>query len=363
VVLNKTSNSPLNITNSQQIAVILKQNSITVAVFACSMNGNRQIALPKLFHIHHPLIVCQTFSVASSKIQNPWMIMVVTFSSPLSDLRAPTEIAVISDSSAVKWVSDKIKTGDSSVVTFSLDSKLGFTAVKTSLNPNFVELIRREAVTLKTVKHPLIVEFLGDISHTSGHNSVIVTEFAGNGSLANHLSSAKYHLISPNKIARIIVGIALAMGFLHSRYFIHCDLKPDNILLDWDWNVRIADFGQSISLTNPEIPSLIHPNKIDGVALIDSYYLTPECYNNLYSQMSDVFSFGLILYELLTDQPAFSKELKLLEIAFIVNVKHKLPDIPEFVLPSVRELIKECWAQKNLTIGYSSITSWIDSRK
>jgi serine/threonine-protein kinase len=239
------------------------------------------------------------------------------------------------NSSEVKWVSDNIESGNSSVVGFSFDS-----------NPDFVELIRREAVILKTVKYPLIVEFLGDISYTSDQNSVIVTKFAGNGSLANHLSPAKYHLISPNKIARIIVGIALAMRFLHSRYFIHCDLKPDNILLDWDWNVRIADFGRSISLANPEIPPLIHDKAINGMWIVDASYLAPECYDNDCSQMSDVFSFGLILYELLTGKPVFSKELTRNEIMFKVAVKYKLPDIPEFVLPSVRELIKECLAEK-----------------
>jgi serine/threonine protein kinase len=173
-----------------------------------------------------------------------------------------------------------------------------------------------------------------------------VTEFAGNGSLANYLLSAEYPLSGANRIARIIVGIALAMRFLHSRYFIHYDLKPDNILLDWDWNVRIVDFGQSISLTNPEIPWLPHPNVNDNGLFIDSYYVAPECYDNHYSQMSDVFSFGLILYELLTGQPVFAKELTPEEIAFKVAVKHALPDIPEFVFPSARELITDCWAEE-----------------
>jgi serine/threonine protein kinase len=297
--------------------------------------------------VSHPPSLDRLFKLFRGFLENP---------EPLDDdgrrflnsferLRSPTEISIISDLSPIKWVSDKIESGDSSVVTFSLDSKLGFTAVKTSLNPNFVELIEREALILKTMKHPLIVEFLGDISHTSDHNSAIVTEFAGNGSLANHLSPAKYHLISPNKIARIIIGIALAMRFLHSRYFIHCDLNPDNILLDWDWNVRIADFGQSISLNNPEIPSLIHPKAIDEMLFFNSSYLAPECYDKSCSQMSDVFSFGLILYELLTGQPVFSKELTPNQIMFKV-IEHELPDIPEFVLPSVRDLIKECWAEK-----------------
>jgi serine/threonine protein kinase len=175
---------------------------------------------------------------------------------------------------------------------------------------------------------------------------VIVTEFAGNGSLANHLSSAKCPLSGANRIVRIIVGIALAMRFLHSRGFIHFDLKPDSVLLDWNWNVRIADFGQSISLNNPEIPSMTHPNVNDWGLFIDSYYLAPECYDNHYSQMSDVFSFGLILYELLTGQPVFPKELTPLEIAFKVGVKYKLPDIPMFLLPSARELITDCWAEE-----------------
>jgi hypothetical protein len=110
--------------------------------------------------------------------------------------------------------------------------------------------------------------------------------------------------------------------------------------------VRIAYFGQSISLTNPKIPSLIHPKTIDGMPFVDSSYLAPECYDHHCSQMSDVFSFGLILYELLTGQPVFSKDLTPNKIMFKVAVKYELPDIPEFVLPSVRELIKECWAQK-----------------
>jgi serine/threonine protein kinase len=261
-------------------------------------------------------------------------------------LKTPTAIPIILDPWGIKWIPDQIGSGDSSVVKLSLDSKSRLTAVKTSLKPKFAELIRREAVILKTVKHPLIVEFLGDISDKPDHNSVIVTEFAGNGSLANHLSQSEYPLSGANRITRIIVGIALAMRFLHSRYFIHFDLKPANILLDWNWNVRIADFGRSISLNNPEIPSVTHPNTRDGVLFMDSYYFAPECYDNRDSQMSDVFSFGLIGYELLTGQPVFSNELTLNEIAFIVAVKYKLPDIPEFVLPSASEIITDCWAEE-----------------
>jgi hypothetical protein len=62
--------------------------------------------------------------------------------------------------------------------------------------------------------------------------------------------------------------------------------------------------------------------------------------------MSDLFSYGLILYELLTSQSVFSKKLTPNEIPFNVAVKHELPDIPMFVLPSACKLIADCWAEE-----------------
>jgi hypothetical protein len=79
---------------------------------------------------------------------------------------------------------------------------------------------------------------------------------------------------------------------------------------------------------------------------MDSYYFAPECYDNRCSQMSDVFSFGLILYEVLTGQPVFSKELMPIQIACMVAVNHELPDIPKFILPFAREHITDCWAKE-----------------
>jgi serine/threonine protein kinase len=133
---------------------------------------------------------------------------------------------------------------------------------------------------------------------------------------------------------------------LHSQNVIHRDLSLNNILLDWDWNVRIADFGHSISLDNPNPPSLLQPNPNEVFPSGDVHYLAPERFANLCFQKSDVFSFGMIVYELLTGELAFPKEMPLIKIAFRISIDDERPVIPASVLPSARNLIMKCWAKE-----------------
>jgi serine/threonine protein kinase len=107
-------------------------------------------------------------------------------------------------------------------------------------------------------------------------------------------------------------------------------------LIDWNWNVRIGDFGHSISFDSA-------PPKREWPS-IGSHYLAPECYDNQCTPESDVFSFGLILFELVTGQPAFEKNLSQQAVAALVVVNDARPDIPESVLPAVHDLIQQCWA-------------------
>jgi hypothetical protein len=78
---------------------------------------------------------------------------------------------------------------------------------------------------------------------------------------------------------------------------------------------------------------------------INSSYLAPECYDNQYSQRSYIFSFGLIADELLTDQPAFPKELTKHQIRFEVAIKDERTPIPKFVLLSTWKLRTD-WLEK-----------------
>jgi serine/threonine protein kinase len=194
------------------------------------------------------------------------------------------------------------------------------------------------------LNHPLVIQFQELILNTSGHPA-IVTEFAGNGSLASHLPPAECRLKGANRITKVIVGIALAMRYLHSRGIIHRDLKPDNILLDWDWTVRIADFGHSISPENPISDSLSNSDSSRGWPSFDSRYAAPECYDNRDLPASDVFSFGLILYELLVGQSAFPEDLTQHGIAIRI-INNERPVIPKSLSEHTQELMMECWAEE-----------------
>jgi serine/threonine protein kinase len=239
-------------------------------------------------------------------------------------------------------VSEGLSSGHSSVATIALDSELQPIAMNTSKSPDRADLIHREVAFLKALNHPLVFGLRGSISDAPGHNSSILTEYAGNGSLADFVASDDQRRVcSPNRIAKIVVGIALAMRFVHSRDAIYRDLCPANVLLDWDWTVRIANFGLSASheiwpLSLPEAPGDCPP--------LDSRYHAPECYNCTFGSASDVFAFGLILFELLVGRPAFPESLNAAQIGFSVVIKDERPEIPDSVLPRPQALIEDCWA-------------------
>jgi serine/threonine protein kinase len=157
-----------------------------------------------------------------------------------------------------------------------------------------------------------------------------------NGSLADHLPNAENadfcQLHGPNRIAKIIAGIALAMRYVHSHNIVHRNLTPANVLLDWNWKVRIGGFEHSFS---PNEGQTAPPTG-------DSHYLAPECYYNIIAQENDVFSFGLILYELVVGRPAFERSLTPIQIAGILVLSDWKPTIPDSVLPKTRELISDC---------------------
>lgn len=186
-----------------------------------------------------------------------------------------------------------------------------------------VDQFINEVVILSLINHRNIVKLVGCCLETE--IPLLVYEFVHNNTLFHHLHD-KGHAssLSWNCRFRIALDIAYALAYLHSAAttsIFHRDVKSTNILLDENYNAIVADFGlsRSIPIEKSHLTTKVHGT---------FGYLDPEYFqSNQFTQKSDVYSYGVVLVELLTGEKAVSstkfEEEKSLVINFISAVKEK----------------------------------------
>lgn len=222
-----------------------------------------------------------------------------------------------------------------------------------SINENFLgkssllgtEKIMSEVKLLNTLEHPCILGVKALVMPSTEQSEwAIVTEYMENGTIAELLEKVKEakdgktpEVWTHTNVAIIVVGIVLGMRHIHRKSVLHRDLKPSNILLSKEFHPRIGDFGLSRMIDLDESGSSLS-RQVGTPA-----YMAPEmCKNVQYTNKVDVFSFGLILFELLTGHRAFSAVSLFDHIADLV--KGVRPAVPDEVVPNMRDLIKACWS-------------------
>ncbi|KAL2320907.1 hypothetical protein Fmac_029876 [Flemingia macrophylla] len=165
-----------------------------------------------------------------------------------------------------------------------------------------------EVEVIASVRHVNLVTLRGYCTATTnleGHQRIIVTDLMENGSLYDHLfGSAKKNLSWPIR-QKIAIGTARGLAYLHygaQPSIIHRDIKASNILLDGNFEAKVADFG--LAKFNPE--GMTHMStRVAGTM----GYVAPEY--ALYGQLterSDVFSYGVVLLELLSGKKALQTD-------------------------------------------------------
>ncbi|KAK8850271.1 hypothetical protein M9Y10_018399 [Tritrichomonas musculus] len=198
----------------------------------------------------------------------------------------------------------------------------------------YKKMINREIGIMIRCQHPTIIKFVGyslkDFNDQA--NVTIFMDLAKKGSLSDYLEKVRKGLsdiLFDNTVRQIIlIGISYGMMYLHHRHIIHRDLKPGNVLLDDNLHPIITDFG--LSKFNENNYSFDQSQQCGT-----SIYMAPEVFeNNQYSEKADVYSFGILMYEVVTDSipyPLFESK-KITPIKFANKVIYE-GYRPEFNVP------------------------------
>ena len=127
--------------------------------------------------------------------------------------------------------------------------------------------------------------------------------------------------------------------YLHSKHVLHRDVKLDNLLVDAQWNCKVTDFGTSV----------IRPTVSRSMTCIGTpTYMAPEVLQkDKYSEKADIYSFGIVLYEMFSGHRAYSLEpyksmnVAVLNSKILSGVRPALDDLPV----QLQQLVSDCWNQ------------------
>ncbi|KAF8411282.1 hypothetical protein HHK36_003829 [Tetracentron sinense] len=198
----------------------------------------------------------------------------------------------------------------------------------------------READILSKLHHPNVVAFYGVVQDGPGATLATVTEFMVNGSL-RHVLVRRDRYLDRRKRLIIAMDAAFGMEYLHSKNIVHFDLKCDNLLVNLKDPLRpickVGDFGLSKIKRN---------TLVSGGVRGTLPWMAPELLNGSSSKVSekvDVFSFGIVLWEILTGEEPYANMHYGAIIGGIVNNTLR-PHVPNFCDAEWRRLMEQCWA-------------------
>ncbi|KAM7487462.1 hypothetical protein LguiB_024946 [Lonicera macranthoides] len=203
-----------------------------------------------------------------------------------------------------------------------------------------IQDFRHEVNLLVKLRHPNIVQFLGAV--TEKKPLMLITEYLRGGDLHQFLKEKG--ALSPSTAVSFALDIARGMAYLHNEpnVIVHRDLKPRNVLLvntNAD-HLKVGDFGLSKLV---RVKNSHDVYKMTGET--GSYrYMAPEVFKHRkYDKKVDVFSFAMILYEMLEGDPPLS-HYEPYEAAKYVAEGHRPIFRAKSYSPELRELTEQCWA-------------------
>ena len=199
---------------------------------------------------------------------------------------------------------------------------------------------KREVGLMGNMRHPALLELIG-CTPWSSCEPTIMTRFAPNGCVNDMIKKemdghcpAEW---TPTRKHIVLYGTACGMAYMHEHRLIHRDLKPANILLDENFEPKIADFGFSKFV---ETGQTLEQSRDVGTPM----YMAPEIWDGTgnFGFEVDVFSFGMIMYAVLAGSMPYSRKVTIYEIMRIVP-NGKRPQLTSNIPSGYWPIIKRCW--------------------
>ncbi|KAL0220430.1 hypothetical protein RCL1_000284 [Eukaryota sp. TZLM3-RCL] len=185
--------------------------------------------------------------------------------------------------------------------------------------------LRQEAALMASINHPLVIRLFG-ICEFDNKLGIVMEKADGILPVPSKLNQ---------KTLQYAIDIVSAVKLLHSKNIIHGDLKPENILLV-NGKIKLTDFGsaRTCSTTSSDVSTILTTPK----------YAPIESFDGIHSYKGDVYSIGLILYELLCDKLAFKGLM--LNSLLMKKFEDYVPNFDAKVSPQLKEIITRCVASK-----------------
>ncbi|XP_010439238.1 PREDICTED: dual specificity protein kinase shkE isoform X1 [Camelina sativa] len=193
---------------------------------------------------------------------------------------------------------------------------------------------KKEINIMKKLRHPNVLLFMGAVC--TEEKSAIVMEYMPRGSLFKILHSSNQPLDKKRRL-RMALDVARGMNYLHRRNppIVHRDLKSSNLLVDRNWNVKVGDFG----LSKWKNATFLSTKSGKGTP----QWMAPEVLRSEPSnEKCDVFSFGVILWELMTTLIPWDR-LNSIQVVGVVGFMDRRLDLPEGLNPRIASIIQDCW--------------------
>lgn len=237
----------------------------------------------------------------------------------LSNINAPTKLPVISSA-----------TGGIYQTTYSLDPNQNIYVKILDIDYSDQLTLKRtkyESIFLASLKHQTLLKYFGASNHTD--QVAYVFEYIPGPPLSTLLHQG--NIIHKQDITRIAYYIARGLCYLHSKNVIHGSISTNTIFIDNEKSPKMAD----ISIT----PMNIKPND-QSIKLMPPEYLL----SNVYTKQSDIYCFGMLMYELLTRDIPFKTE-QINTIKSEIIKKKKRPILPDNISPTLQALFRDCWEE------------------